>query len=180
MCITMCNCSYNRPFSNDYFSLDNVPAVTALLFRDGLTMGLGTSTGHVSSKTTHHFLLLYQAWTKLCLCFNFLFNFWLGSWRPSFYQKALPQSYPASFAAGDLKRVKQMFCLLSSHNQLLFWQVLLYDLRSTKPLLIKDHQYGLPINSIAFQDKLGVVLSADSKILKIWDRETVSIVSYQN
>ncbi|XP_073258939.1 nucleolar protein 10-like [Porites lutea] len=92
----MCNCSYNRTFSNDYFSLDNVPAVTALFFRDGLTMGLGTSTGHV----------------------------------------------------------------------------LLYDLRSTKPLLIKDHQYGLPINSIAFQDKLGVVLSADSKILKIWDRET--------
>lgn len=80
----------------DYQSLDEVPAVTALLFRDGLTMGLGTSTGHV----------------------------------------------------------------------------LLYDLRSTKPLLIKDHQYGLPINSIAFQDKLDVVLSTDSKILKIWDRET--------
>ena len=120
MCITMCNCCYNRPFSNDYFSLDNVPAVTALLFRDGLTMGLGTSTGHVSSKTTHRFLLLYQAWTKLCLCFNFLFNFWLGSWWPGFYQKALPQSYPSNFAAGDLKRVKQMFCLLSSHNHLLF------------------------------------------------------------
>ena len=57
MCITMsfCNCSYNGPFSNGYFSLDNVPAVTALLFRDGLTMGLGTSTGHVSSK--NHTLL---------------------------------------------------------------------------------------------------------------------------
>lgn len=80
----------------DYQSLDKVPAVTTLQFRDGLTMGLGTSTGHV----------------------------------------------------------------------------LLYDLRSTKPLLIKDHQYGLPINSIAFQDKLDVVLSSDSKILKIWDRET--------
>ena len=53
-------------------------------------------------------------------------------------------------------------------------QVLLYDLRSTKPLLVKDHRYGLPINSIAFQDKLDVVLSSDSKILKIWDRETVS------
>ena len=52
--------------------------------------------------------------------------------------------------------------------------MLLYDLRSTKPLLVKDHQYGLPINSIAFQDKLDVVLSSDSKILKIWDRETVS------
>ena len=52
--------------------------------------------------------------------------------------------------------------------------MLLYDLRSTKPLLVKDHQYGLAINSIAFQDKLDVVLSSDSKILKIWDRETVS------
>jgi len=80
----------------DYQSLDKVPAVTTLLFRDGLTMGLGTSTGHV----------------------------------------------------------------------------LLYDLRSTKPLLLKDHQYGLPINSIAFHDKLDVILSSDSKILKIWDRET--------
>lgn len=77
-------------------SLNQVPAVTTLLFRDGLTMGLGTSTGHV----------------------------------------------------------------------------LLYDLRSTKPLIVKDHQYGLPIKSIAFQDRLDVVLSVDSKILKIWDRET--------
>ena len=68
ICITMCNCSYNRPFSYyDYFSLDNVPAVTVQT-----------------------------------------------------------------------------------------------------------------INRIAFQDKLDVVLSADSKILKIWRRETVSIVSYQN
>ncbi|KXJ07855.1 Nucleolar protein 10 [Exaiptasia diaphana] len=48
--------------------------------------------------------------------------------------------------------------------------VLLYDIRSTKPLLIKDHQYGLPIKSMAFQDQL--VLSVDSKILKLWDRET--------
>lgn len=53
----------------------------------------------------------------------------------------------------------------------------MYDIRSTKPLLIKDHQYGLPINSIAFQDKLDAVLSTDSKILKIWDRETVSDIS---
>ena len=52
----------------------------------------------------------------------------------------------------------------------------MYDLRSTKPLLIKDHQYGLPINSIAFENELDVVLSSDSKILKIWDRETVSLL----
>ncbi|XP_031569630.1 nucleolar protein 10-like [Actinia tenebrosa] len=75
---------------------DYIPSVTALKYRDGLTMGVGTATGHV----------------------------------------------------------------------------LLYDLRSSHPLLVKDHQYGLPINSLSFQDKLGVVLSTDSKILKIWDRET--------
>jgi len=47
---------------------------------------------------------------------------------------------------------------------------------------VKDHKYGLPINSIAFQDKLDVVLSSDSKILKIWDRETVSVTinTYEN
>ncbi|RMX53671.1 hypothetical protein pdam_00000332 [Pocillopora damicornis] len=65
----------------------------------------------------------------------------------------------------DINPVHQLFAAGTA-------EVLLYDLRSTKPLLVKDHRYGLPINSVAFQDKLDVVLSSDSKILKIWDRET--------
>lgn len=49
-------------------------------------------------------------------------------------------------------------------------QVLLYDLRASTPLLIKDHYYSSPIHSIAFQTSNDLVLSADSKIMKIWNR----------
>lgn len=50
-------------------------------------------------------------------------------------------------------------------------QVLLYDLRSDKPLRVKDHMYGLPIRDIAFnQDH---VLSMDSSVVKIWNKDTV-------
>ncbi len=50
--------------------------------------------------------------------------------------------------------------------------VLIYDIRSNKPLLVKDHNFGLPIKSLAFHDASGLVLSIDSRILKLWDRET--------
>ncbi|MEJ1287315.1 nucleolar protein 10 [Cricetulus griseus] len=54
-------------------------------------------------------------------------------------------------------------------------QVLLYDLRSDKPLLVKDHQYGLPIKSVHFQDSLDLVLSSDSRIVKMWNRNSGKI-----
>jgi len=75
-----------------------VPAITALNFRDGLRLGVGTSTG----------------------------------------------------------------------------QVLLYDLRSNKPLRVKDHMYGLPIKKLDFHKEHGndVVLSMDAQTVKIWDRES--------
>lgn len=50
--------------------------------------------------------------------------------------------------------------------------VLLYDIRSNKPLVVKDHQYDLPIKKIMFHDHLDLVLSMDTKILKLWERET--------
>ncbi|KAJ8333073.1 hypothetical protein SKAU_G00419690 [Synaphobranchus kaupii] len=56
-------------------------------------------------------------------------------------------------------------------------QVLLYDLRSSRPLLVKDHYYGLPIKSLNFQNQLDLVLSADSKIIKIWNRDTGKLFS---
>ncbi|KAG5856023.1 hypothetical protein ANANG_G00003430 [Anguilla anguilla] len=56
-------------------------------------------------------------------------------------------------------------------------QVLLYDLRSNCPLLVKDHYYGLPIKSLNFQNQLDLVLSADSKIIKIWNRDTGKLFS---
>ncbi|KAJ8289502.1 hypothetical protein GJAV_G00002060 [Gymnothorax javanicus] len=56
-------------------------------------------------------------------------------------------------------------------------QVLLYDLRSSHPLLVKDHYYGLPIKSLNFHSQLDLVLSADSKIIKIWHRDTGKLFS---
>ncbi|CAG8680784.1 10768_t:CDS:10, partial [Cetraspora pellucida] len=55
--------------------------------------------------------------------------------------------------------------------------ILLYDLRSSSPWLVKDHQYGYPIKTINWYDNAtgdggrGKVISADCKIMKIWDRE---------
>lgn len=54
-------------------------------------------------------------------------------------------------------------------------KVLLYDLRSSQPLLVKDHFYNLPIKSLNFHNQLELVVSADSKIIKMWNKETVSL-----
>ena len=54
------------------------------------------------------------------------------------------------------------------------FQILLYDIRSNKPLLLKDHMYGLPIRDLMFHESQDLVLSCDTRILKLWERETVS------
>uniref|UniRef100_S4RD17 Nucleolar protein 10 n=1 Tax=Petromyzon marinus TaxID=7757 RepID=S4RD17_PETMA len=51
-------------------------------------------------------------------------------------------------------------------------QVLLYDLRSARPLLVKDHRFGLPIRNIEFRDDLDLVVTADSRIVKMWNQHT--------
>lgn len=51
-------------------------------------------------------------------------------------------------------------------------QILLFDIRSDKPLLVKDHLYGLPIKKLAFHNEANVVMSMDAKVLKLWDRMT--------
>ncbi|CAG8470871.1 9636_t:CDS:10 [Ambispora gerdemannii] len=56
--------------------------------------------------------------------------------------------------------------------------ILLYDIRSSSPWLVKDHQYGYPIKSVHWYNNAagdkgrGKVISADCKIMKIWDRES--------
>ena len=50
--------------------------------------------------------------------------------------------------------------------------VLLYDIRSNKPVLMKDHFNALPIKRIVFHDRSDNVISADSKVVKIWERTT--------
>jgi ribosome biogenesis protein ENP2 len=62
--------------------------------------------------------------------------------------------------------------------------VALYDIRSSKPLHVKEHQYGLPINTIRFHSGSGTIMSCDSKLVKIWRSKPSAIMNnnyqYQN
>jgi hypothetical protein len=57
---------------------------------------------------------------------------------------------------------------------------LLYDLRSPTPFAIKDQGYGEPVKSVDWlrgggaQEDTGRVISADSKVIKIWGKDDVS------
>lgn len=48
---------------------------------------------------------------------------------------------------------------------------LIYDLRRNEPLLVKDQGNGLPINSLRFHNDRLHCISADTKSIKIWNRE---------
>lgn len=76
---------------------------------------------------------------------------------------------------------------LSSHSNGLSLAVgtstghtLLYDLRASKPFASKDQGYGLPIKNLQWLESAsgrydeadGKVASADSKVIKIWDKES--------
>lgn len=54
---------------------------------------------------------------------------------------------------------------------------LMYDIRSSEPILEKEHQYDLPIKKIEYHEALQKVISADSKIIKIWDRTTGQLMA---
>lgn len=57
-------------------------------------------------------------------------------------------------------------------------KVLVYDLRSSRPMIIKDHKYGNPIVDLKFHDSGGTssskryVISSDKFAVRIWDKET--------
>ena len=61
---------------------------------------------------------------------------------------------------------------------------LLYDIRAANPFAMKDQGYGLPIVDtfwIEGGSRMagdGLVLSADKKVVKIWDRATVRNVVF--
>jgi ribosome biogenesis protein ENP2 len=51
-------------------------------------------------------------------------------------------------------------------------QVLLYDLRSSVPMRLKDHQYDAPIVDIKFHGRSRNIISSCKKIVKIWNKDT--------
>lgn len=56
--------------------------------------------------------------------------------------------------------------------------VLIYDIRSNKPFVVKDHMYGLPIKCIDFHQTMDLVYSMDNSIVKIWERDSVSKIYF--
>lgn len=51
-------------------------------------------------------------------------------------------------------------------------QVLTFDIRSSKPMLTKDHQYGLPIKRVKFHEQTTNIVSADTKVVKIYNQDS--------
>lgn len=56
--------------------------------------------------------------------------------------------------------------------------VLVYDIRSNTPIVVKDHYNQLKIKRIAFNPSANAVYSMDGAILKIWDENTGAQVAY--
>jgi ribosome biogenesis protein ENP2 len=58
---------------------------------------------------------------------------------------------------------------------------LLYDIRSRRPFAMKDQGYGLPVKGVSWIEggaKMagdGLVVTADKKVIKIWDRNSVRL-----
>ncbi|XP_044749537.1 nucleolar protein 10-like [Coccinella septempunctata] len=50
--------------------------------------------------------------------------------------------------------------------------VLLYDIRSSEPYMVKDHMERLPIKDIEFNKKENIVFSMNKSILKMWDKNS--------
>lgn len=57
-------------------------------------------------------------------------------------------------------------------------QVLLYDIRSRRPLIVKDHMNGAPIKKCLFNEAEGCVYSMDGGILKVWDESSGKQIAY--
>lgn len=55
-------------------------------------------------------------------------------------------------------------------------QVLLYDLRSSTPIMTKDHMYGSPIMDIKWHESVSTaaknLITSDSRIVRIWNPQT--------
>jgi ribosome biogenesis protein ENP2 len=58
---------------------------------------------------------------------------------------------------------------------------LLYDIRAARPFATKDQGYGLSVKNVAWIEGGsrmagdGMVISADKKVIKIWDRNSVCL-----
>ncbi|KAI8818545.1 WD40-repeat-containing domain protein [Fimicolochytrium jonesii] len=108
---------------------------------------------------------------------NGVLEFWHPRERRRLGTLDIAASVVKAVGSGELEAFPQITALKFSDDGLTYavgtatGQVLTYDLRSASPMFIKDHQYGFPIKSLSMHSS-GNVVSADTKIIKIWDKST--------
>lgn len=58
--------------------------------------------------------------------------------------------------------------------------VSLYDVRSSKPLHMKEHKHGMPIHTLKFHSGSGCILSSDEKLVKIWKYKSTGDLAHSS
>ncbi|KAG6899132.1 hypothetical protein C0993_000437 [Termitomyces sp. T159_Od127] len=113
-------------------------------------------------------------------------QFWDPRSRSSVGALRLPKNRLMQVASNSAEDIS--VTAISSRNDGLSYAIgtstghtLLYDIRATRPYALKDQGYGLPVKNVVWIDggsKMAgdsMVISADKKVIKIWDRNTPSI-----
>ena len=94
----------------------------------------------------------------------------------SFAAPALGDSTASSFAVTTIASRSDGLSLAVGTST---GHTLLYDIRSPRSFATKDQGYGLPIKHVSWVEGGptmagdGIVISADNKVVKLWDRNTV-------
>ncbi|MGH0166503.1 UNVERIFIED_CONTAM: hypothetical protein FKN15_000333 [Acipenser sinensis] len=193
--------SYHYPSCDLYFvgaRVEGLPSVSALKFNGALHMAVGTSTGQALGPAPRWCSFLdnlteeleenpettvyddYKFVTRKDLdnlgLAHLIGSPLLRAYMHGFfmdirlYHKVKTMANP--FAYDEYRKDKIRQKIEETRAQRVQIKILMYDLRSNRPLLVKNHHYGLPIKSIQFQDQLDLILSADSKIIKMWNKDT--------
>jgi len=117
-------------------------------------------------------------------------QFWDPRSRSSVGTLCLPRSrlMQPGAAAADLDSGLSVTAISSRTDGLSYaigtstGHTLLYDIRAARPFAVKDQGYGLPVKNVVWIEGGsrmagdGMVLSADKKVIKFWDRNSVRLI----
>lgn len=118
-------------------------------------------------------------------------QFWDPRSRTSVGTLRLPKQRLISSTGVDSDGVLSVTAIASRSDGLSYaigtntGHALLYDIRAARPYALKDQGYGLPLKKLIWIEGGsrmagdGMVLSADKKVVKIWDRNSVCFSSLE-
>eukprot|EP00753_Platysulcus_tardus_P017513 PLAT6424.4.p1 GENE.PLAT6424.4~~PLAT6424.4.p1 ORF type:complete len:719 (-),score=361.70 PLAT6424.4:73-2175(-) len=103
---------------------------------------------------------------------------WLEAWDPRARRRVARVDLASQLPAVPEVTEVQMTSVAFASDGLLMaagssaGHAALLDLRKLAPMVVKEHQSGLPVSRLAFHDDARCVLSMDRKVVKIWNRDT--------